>query len=58
MAKQFSPSVNIVRDEAQELSYHPTPNAQTVFGQLVNNYLSGIHCFNIVGAYGTNFLSP
>ena len=53
MARPFSPSVNIVRDEAQELSYHSTPNAQTVFGQLVNNYLSGIHCFNIVGAYGT-----
>lgn len=53
MANPFSPSVNIVRDAAQELSYLPTPNAKTVFGQLVNNYLSGIHCFNIVGAYGT-----
>jgi hypothetical protein len=53
MARPFSPSVNITRDAEQELSYLPTPNAQTVFGQLVNNYLSGIHCFNIVGAYGT-----
>ena len=53
MARPFSPSVNIVRDAAQELSYLPTPNAKTVFGQLINNYLSGIHCFNIVGAYGT-----
>ncbi|MFD2785356.1 ATP-binding protein [Hymenobacter rubripertinctus] len=53
MARPFSPSVNIVRDATQELSYLPTPNAQTVFGQLINNYLSGIHCFNIVGAYGT-----
>ena len=53
MVRPFSPSVNIARDAEQELSYLPTPNAQTVFGQLVNNYLSGIHCFNIVGAYGT-----
>jgi hypothetical protein len=53
MARPFSPSVNIVRDAEQELSYLPTRNAQTVFAQLANNYLSGIHCFNIVGAYGT-----
>jgi Cdc6-like AAA superfamily ATPase len=53
MAKSFSPSINIVRDAEQKLSYLPTQNAQKVFGQLVNNYLSGIHCFNIVGAYGT-----
>ncbi|SHI43398.1 hypothetical protein SAMN02745146_0865 [Hymenobacter daecheongensis DSM 21074] len=53
MAKRFSPSVNIVRDATHELSYLPTPNAKAVFGQLVNNYLSGTHCFNIVGAYGT-----
>lgn len=53
MAKSFSPSINIVRDAEQQLSYLPTQNAQKVFGQLVNNYLSGIHCFNIVGAYGT-----
>ncbi|UYZ61188.1 hypothetical protein [Hymenobacter latericus] len=53
MATSFSPSVNIVRDEAQELLYIPTRNAQTIFGQIVDNYLSGIHCFNIVGAYGT-----
>ena len=53
MAKSFSPSINIVRDAEQQLSYLPTQNAQKVFGQLVNNYSSGIHCFNIVGAYGT-----
>lgn len=49
----FSPSVNIVRDAARTLAYLPTPNANTVFGQLVNNYRAGIHCFNVVGAYGT-----
>lgn len=53
MVRPFSPSVNIARDAEQDLTYHPTPNAKQVFGQLVNNYLSGIHCFNIVGAYGT-----
>lgn len=53
MAKKYSPSVNIIRDAARELAYLPTPNACTVFGQIVNNYRSGIRCFNIVGAYGT-----
>ncbi|RYY09117.1 MAG: hypothetical protein EOO36_22790, partial [Cytophagaceae bacterium] len=49
----FSPSVNIVRDAAQSLNYLPTPNAQLVYKQLANNYRTGTHCFNIVGAYGT-----
>ena len=53
METLFSPSVNIVRDAAQPLFYLPTPNAQTVFSQIVDNYLAGTHCFNIVGAYGT-----
>jgi hypothetical protein len=53
MATPFSPSVNIVRDATQQLLYIPTQNAQTTFGQIVDNYLSGVHCFNIVGAYGT-----
>ncbi|MBU6122325.1 hypothetical protein [Hymenobacter siberiensis] len=53
MATSFSPSVNIVRDASQQLLYIPTQNAQTIYGQIVDNYLSGIHCFNIVGAYGT-----
>ncbi|MBC6610960.1 ATP-binding protein [Hymenobacter sp. BT507] len=53
MAKKHSLSVNINRDAGQDLVYVPTPNAVTVFGQLVSNYLAGIHCFNIVGAYGT-----
>jgi len=53
MVYSFSPSVNIVRDEKQQLFYMPTQNAQTVFGQIVDNYFSGTHCFNIIGAYGT-----
>jgi hypothetical protein len=53
MDSLFSPSVNIVRDADRSLAYLPTPNAVTVFGQILNNYRAGIHCFNIVGAYGT-----
>ena len=53
MVSSFNPSVNIVRDAKQKMHYISTQNAQTIFGQIVNNYLSGIHCFNIVGAYGT-----
>ncbi len=53
MPTLFSPSVNIIRDADRALAYLPTPNAATVFGQIVNNYRAGIHCFNVVGAYGT-----
>ncbi len=53
MTTLFSPSVNIIRDADRTLAYLPTPNAATVFGQIVNNYRAGIHCFNVVGAYGT-----
>ena len=53
METLFSPSVNIARDAEQPLFYLPTPNAQTVFNQITDNYLTGTHCFTIVGAYGT-----
>lgn len=49
----FSPSVNIIRDAEKLLNYIPTPNGKQVFNQLINDYKTGIRCFNIVGAYGT-----
>lgn len=51
--RNYRPSVNILRDEAQELAYIPTPNAKRVVSQLVNDYKSGLRAFNIIGAYGT-----
>lgn len=53
MQFNFSPSVNIQRDATKELTYIPTPNAQTIFNQLVNDYKKGTHAFNIIGSYGT-----
>lgn len=49
----FSPSVNIIRDEDESINYIPTPNAQQVYNQLINDYQLGIRSFNIIGAYGT-----
>lgn len=51
--KRFSPSVNIARDKGVELNYIPTPNAELVFNQIVNDYILGIRSFNIIGNYGT-----
>ncbi|MBP1638886.1 MAG: hypothetical protein H6Q17_469 [Bacteroidetes bacterium] len=50
---KYSPSINIIRDSHKELDYIVTPNSVLVYDQLINNYLSGTHSFNIVGAYGT-----
>ncbi len=49
----FSPSINIVRDVDKQLNYITTVNAQNVFNQLINDYKTGIHSFNIIGSYGT-----
>jgi len=50
---KYSPSINIIRDSNKELDYIVTPNSILVYDQIMNNYLSGTHSFNIVGAYGT-----
>jgi hypothetical protein len=49
----FTPSVNIIRDAEQRLTYIPTPNARQAFNQIVSGYLQGTRSFNLVGAYGT-----
>jgi DNA replication protein DnaC len=50
---KFTPSVNIERDFENEIEYIVTPNSKSVFNQLINNFHSGIHSFNIIGSYGT-----
>ncbi len=49
----FSPSVNIIRDTDRNFYYIPTPNAQNIFNQIINDYKVGIHSFSIIGSYGT-----
>lgn len=49
----YSPSINIIRDSEKKLDYIITPNSVQVYNQIINNYITGTHSFNIVGAYGT-----
>lgn len=49
----FSPSINIIRDLDKNLDYIPTTNAKQVYNQIVNNFTTGTHSFNIIGSYGT-----
>lgn len=53
MANNFTTSVNIIRDTDRDFHYIPTPNANRVVGQIVNDFKKGIRSFNVVGTYGT-----
>lgn len=53
MSAKFNTSVNIIRDSDVELAYIPTPNAQQVAAQLLNDFKKGLRSFNIIGTYGT-----
>ncbi len=49
----FSPSVNIIRDNGEDLNYIITPNAKLVYSQLEDGYKVGVRAYNLVGAYGS-----
>lgn len=49
----FTPSINIKRDITRELNYVVTPNANSIFTQLLKDYEQGVHSFSIIGSYGT-----
>ena len=53
MPPSFSPSINLIRDAEQELHYIPTANAKRIYDQILNDFKTGIHSFNIIGSYGT-----
>ncbi len=53
MTNNYSPSVNIVRDLNKQIEYIQTPNTIQLYNQILSNYRSGIHSFNIIGSYGT-----
>jgi hypothetical protein len=50
---KFSLSTNIKTVEYNDFHYIVTSNARRVLGNLVADYSSGIHCFTLVGTYGT-----
>lgn len=51
--KFYSPSVNIIRDQFEELYYFPTVNGESSFNRIVQSFEKGIRSFCIIGAYGT-----
>jgi hypothetical protein len=53
MKNDFSPSVNIIRDQDNILKYFPTANAERVIEYLNKNISKGIKSFYLIGSYGT-----
>jgi hypothetical protein len=51
--KQYSTSVNIIRDKNKSLNYIPTPNSKRVVEQINRDFKKGLRCFNVIGSYGT-----
>ena len=53
MKRTFSLSANIENGFAEGTQYIVTPNAQKAIHNIVNDFLTGIHTFTIIGSYGT-----
>lgn len=49
----YTPSVNIEYTRPGDFKYIVTPNARSVYQEIVNRFISGINAFTIVGSYGT-----
>ena len=49
----FSPSINIKRDENKAFEYIVTPNAEKIYESIISNLDSAIHSYTIIGSYGT-----
>lgn len=50
---KFSLSTNIKNIQFEDFQYIVTSNARRVLGSLLADYHTGIHCFTLVGTYGT-----
>ena len=50
---KFTSSINIERDKKSIFHYIPTSNGKNIVRQIVNDFNTGIHSFNIIGSYGT-----
>ena len=49
----FSPSINIIRDDKSAFEYIVTPNAQNTVNKIFENLKSWRHSFNLIGSFGT-----
>jgi hypothetical protein len=50
---KFSLSTNIKNVQYDDFNYIATSNSDRVLNSLLADYSTGIHCFNLVGTYGT-----
>lgn len=50
---KFALSTNIKTVQFNDFQYIVTSNSRRVLGSLIADYNSGIHCFTLVGTYGT-----
>lgn len=48
----YSPSINIIRDNDLEFNYIVTPNTSSIFSQLFHDVITGVKSHTIIGAYG------
>lgn len=53
MKNNFSPSVNIIRDNNLNLDYYVTPNSERTAKDIFQNFQKGNHAFNLIGSFGT-----
>jgi len=53
MKSNYSPSINIIRDQEKEMDYIVTKNAEKSAARIINEFHKGIHAFSIIGSYGT-----
>ena len=53
MRNKFTPSINIERDIFNKIEYFPTPNTESVFKSIEQNFFTGIHSFELIGSFGT-----
>ena len=49
----FNLSTNIKTTKFSDINYIVTQNAAKTAGSLINDYVSGIHSFTLIGSYGT-----
>lgn len=53
MGNNFSPSINIIRDQDKDFKYITTPNAERIIKNLNEYVLKGIKSFYLIGSFGT-----
>ncbi|RYX87625.1 hypothetical protein EON73_00980 [bacterium] len=53
MSTNYSPSVNIIRDQSKVIHYIATPNSKRIISQIQDDFDKGLRSFNLIGSYGT-----